>query len=548
MDVAAIIDRHLPPDPQLEYSYGAVLRLLLAARLCQPLALVNIAAWAEESGAEFLWGIPADKLNDDRLGRALDAFFTQRHSIVASVAAHIVSTFRLPTNRLHYDTTHLLFCGAYDASQPIPDDQPPPPATPSADFPPAHISHGYAAHDAQMIHAGLCAVVDDWGAVPLCGHTLSGNDNGKTGIAQQFQFLQDYLQPEPFLMVSDRGTYSAAHVARLHRAGHAVLGSVPWKDFRARFDEHRQHLFWNRASFLSVEQRRRRQGSSSLPQEYHDLAVLRHHLVDPDTAEIIPCRVLFVFSSADQKVCQQERQRAVAKIRQGFERIAQSVARGHWRSQDPASIHRRIAKLLGERGVARYFCWALVPLSPAEQAALPPPARGCQRPTQRLVFRYDEAAAQAEAVYDGFSALLTTAPLSHSGDSLFTAFKQQTYLEQAHHQWKTPLAVRPLFLKSPERVEALVYLLQIALTAYQLLQRQYRQAVPADAPVSERRLTTESLLRAFRVCPLVKEESRLGCVVQAVQLTPRQRQILRRLHFPSPAQLVARRLPPHPRE
>ena len=70
MDVAGIIDRHLPPDPQLEYSHGQVLRLLLGARLSQPLALVNVAAWARESGAEFLWGIPADKLNDDRLGRA----------------------------------------------------------------------------------------------------------------------------------------------------------------------------------------------------------------------------------------------------------------------------------------------------------------------------------------------------------------------------------------------------------------------------------------------------------------------------------------------
>ena len=108
MDLAAIIDRHLPPDPQLEYSYGSVLRLLLAARLCQPLALVNIAAWAEDSGAEFLWGIPADKLNDDRLGRALDAFFTRRHSILASVAAQVVSAFGLPTSRLHYDTTHQL--------------------------------------------------------------------------------------------------------------------------------------------------------------------------------------------------------------------------------------------------------------------------------------------------------------------------------------------------------------------------------------------------------------------------------------------------------
>src|SRR3712207_1325298 len=90
MGVADTIDRHLPHDPQREYSHGQVLSLLLAARLCQPTALVNVATWARQSGAEFLWDIPADKLNDDRLGRALDALFTQRHSILASVAAQLV--------------------------------------------------------------------------------------------------------------------------------------------------------------------------------------------------------------------------------------------------------------------------------------------------------------------------------------------------------------------------------------------------------------------------------------------------------------------------
>jgi transposase len=548
MDLAAIIDRHLPPDPQLEYSYGSVLRLLVAARLSQPLALVNIAAWAEDSGAEFLWGIPADKLNDDRLGRALDAFFTERHSILASVAAHVIGTFRLPTNRLHYDTTHLLFCGSYDASTPVAAHLPLPPATPSAAFPPAHITHGYGAHDAKLIHAGVCAVVDDLGAVPLCGHTLSGNDNGKTGIAQQCHFLHEYLHLEPFLMVSDRGTYSAAQVARLQRAGHAVVCSAPWKDLKALFDRHRARLFWNRSSFLSVEQQRRRRGNSALPHEYHELAVLRHQLADPDTGELIPCRVVFVFSSADQKVCRRERARAVAKIRQGLERLAQSIAGGHWRAQDPALVHRRVAKLLGDRGVARHFRWELVPLTAAERAALPPPRRGCRLPTHRFAFHYDEAAAQAEAADDGFSALLTTAPLTRSADSLFTAFKQQTYLEQAHHQWKTPLAVRPVFLKSPERVEALVHLLQIALTAYHLVQRCYRQAVAADAAVDERRMTTERILRAFRVCPLVKENTPQGCVVHPVRLTQRQREILQRLQFPTPAQILSRRLPPYPRE
>src|SRR5437588_25099 len=69
LDIAAIIDRSLPPDPQLAFSHGRILSLLLAARLCQPTALINIPSWAQRTGADLLWDIPAHSLNDDRLGR-----------------------------------------------------------------------------------------------------------------------------------------------------------------------------------------------------------------------------------------------------------------------------------------------------------------------------------------------------------------------------------------------------------------------------------------------------------------------------------------------
>src|SRR5271169_6795305 len=114
LDVAAIIDRHLPPDPQLQFSHGRVLSLLLAARLCQPTALVNIPTWAEASAADLLWDIPADSLNDDRLGRALDAFFRQRHSILTAVAAQALRLAEISPQRLHFDPTHLIFYGAYE--------------------------------------------------------------------------------------------------------------------------------------------------------------------------------------------------------------------------------------------------------------------------------------------------------------------------------------------------------------------------------------------------------------------------------------------------
>lgn len=544
LDVARIIDQHLPPDPQLEFSHGQVLSLLLAARLCQPTALINVPAWANKTGADILWNIPAEKLNDDRLGRALDAFFEQRHSILASITAQALDRTDLTLERLHFDTTHLTFWGAYSTSQPRP-------ATALSDLrgdaqlAPAHIGHGYAS-EALMIQVGVTAAVDHLGGLPIFSQCLDGQRNGSRAIAEQFQLLQQQVPlPSGLLMISDRGTYSAKHVCRLYRHGYYTLCSMRWKDYQAVYDAHAEHLHWQRASFLSVEQRRRRETNSSLPREQYRLAVLHHELIDPSTRQPAPGRLLFVHSSANEKGARERRAVQIAKIQAGFESLRARVQRGHAHIT-PATIGRSIQRLLGKRRAAQYFRWDLVVLTPQEQAALPPPGPGCRRPRYRLLFTFDAAAAEADARYDGLSVLFTTAPRHHSADELFSQFKEQNYIELLHHQMKTPLAVRPVFLKSPRRVEALVSLMQIALQAYQVLERRYRQTVPEDAPASEQRLTAEALLRSFRVYGCIITMENVGRVIHATRLTSRQRQILDQLSFPTPAQTLQRVLHPVP--
>ena len=544
LDVAAIIDRHLPPDPQLEFSHGQVLSLLLAARLCQPTALVNIPAWAERTGADILWNLPADRLNDDRLGRALDAFFDQRHSILASATLQALQLTALTLEHLHFDTTHLVFHGAYDTSQPRPP-------TAGADvrgdaqLPPAHIGHGYLT-DAHMIKVGVSAAVDAHGAVPVFGQCLDGARQDRRAVREQFQLLQQHLPlPDELLMISDRGTFSADHVARLKRQGYAVLCSARWDDFQAVYDAQAERLQWREASYLSIEQRRRRDSSSSLPREGYRLAVLTHALTDPSTGRPIPGRLIFVHSSADEKGSRQRRAENIAKIRAGLEAIAAKVQRGHVRCQ-PETIRRQVECLFGKRAAARYFRWQLETLTAEQQAALPPPAPGQRRPSYRFTFTFDEAAAQADARYDGLAVLYTSAARTRSADALFTQFKRQNFVELLHHQWKTPLAVRPVFLKSPRRVEALVSLLQLALQAYQVLERRYRQTIAPDAPVTEQRMTAESLLRQFQVYGLIVHRAPVGRVVHATQPTSRQRHILSQLGFPTPAQTLARKLHPDP--
>jgi len=56
------------------------------------------------------------------------------------------------------------------------------------------------------------------------------------------------------------------------------------------------------ASYLSIEQNRRRDRNSLKPREHYELAEVPHENTDDARRESIACRVLFVFSTADQKV------------------------------------------------------------------------------------------------------------------------------------------------------------------------------------------------------------------------------------------------------
>jgi transposase len=541
LDVAAIIDRHIPTEA--EYSHGTVLAVLLAARLHSPTALVNVANWAREHGVEYLWKIPPDKLNDDRLARALDAFFEKRHSILADITHEVLRVTGLSLQSAHFDATHLVLYGAYEASVPRPKS----PLERLIDdlrVSPAHICRGYLTKY-KMLQLGVTSVIDDLGPVPVACHLFDGNRNSHTGIKDQYHLLRSFLQlPEDFLLVSDRGTCSAEHLARLLNHKHYAICAGQWQDYSTLFEQHANRLVWNKASYLSREQQRRRATESSLPQEEYRLAVVAHQLLDPATKTRFACRAIFVHSSAAEKECRQRREKNIAVIKAGLDKIAEKLQRAH-PTTTPESASRQITRLLGMKSAAKHFRWQLVPLTEAEAAALPPPKKGFRRQTHRLEYSFDEASTQAESCHDGIYVLLTTAPLTFSADALFTEYKRQTYVERGHHELKTPLAVTPIFLKTPQRVEALISLLFVALQVYMTIERQYRQKATAAAP-PEQRMTAEKILRKFRVCSITVQDQDYGELISAAQLSVEQRRILRQLSLPTPAELLEKIHDPPP--
>lgn len=555
-----IINQHIPIDDQAEFDHGSILSLMLAARLYSPVAMSNIPAWAEESGADIYFGIPVEKLNDDRIGRSLDAFFNQRHSILGAVALHVAEEFRIPLNELHYDPTHVRFEGAYSEATSRDGVVGVGGIRSNDSLEPAHITKGRGTDDAPngalMIHVGLLTAIDAClGPLPLFGHTIDGNQNGHTSIQEQTALIHEFMNLSHTTLISDRGTFSVGHMLRMQDVGHRVICAAPWDDLSSLFSEHREKLQWDPATFLSIEQHRRREKISDLPQEHYELAAVDHVFHDKASRRSIDARVIFVFSTADRKAIRVQREKQLVKLKAELNQIAASVSVGR-RGTDPAAISKRIARVFGSKDAAKFLQWNLTPLTSEEQTALllqratsdVKPVRGAGKVTHRFEWSVNEALMMATAENDGYSAMVTTVPSSEkSTDEIFSRYRLQNYVEHANHQFKGPLAIRPLFLHSPRRVESLVFLMMIGLTTYFLLQRTFRQNTPEDAPRVEKKTTTETILRAFQTYTiLVQDHSPFLREVRTTRLTQRQASILQRLNFPTPSKTLSQRLPPLP--
>jgi len=95
-----------------------------------------------------------------------------------------------------------------------------------------------------------------------------------------------------------------------------------------------------------------------------------------------------------------------------------------------------------------------------------------------LSWHFDQAVIDASAAADGWYALLTNlAPGQASPEEVFRRYKGQHVVERRYGEFKGPLAVAPLFLKTNRRIAALITVICLALLIFCLVERQVRIAL-----------------------------------------------------------------------
>jgi transposase len=166
--------------------YADALLALVKNILVERNALYAIREWAEP----FEPGLLArSKVNDDKLGRALDRLFTaDRATLQTRIVLAIMKGFDLKMDRIHNDTTSVMVRGAYDGQNPRA----------------VQLKTGHSKErrpDLKQLVYSLCVTSD--GAVPVHFKAYDGNQTDDGIHLETWNRLRTLLQHPRFIYVAD---------------------------------------------------------------------------------------------------------------------------------------------------------------------------------------------------------------------------------------------------------------------------------------------------------------------------------------------------------
>ena len=426
------VDRFCPIRSVADYTHGQVVLALVANRLTHPRPLSSFEGWGDDFAVAETLGIASGKLNDDRLGRTLDALAERLPEVLNLVARRAIEGFGISIAELHWDLTHLAFTGSYQEQE--------------EEYP--QVRKGRTAEQAivRQLRAGL--LVSEDGAVPLIGESFDGGRADVSSVEPalaRLDALREALPEQglPPLVVGDSKLLSIGNVrafeARRLRFVCPHRKDGPMKRRLAAVDE---------ATLLPLAYRAERH--KQLEPRY---------LAREDGLSVggVELRTLYVLSLDDREAARAQRERQLGRAEDEIGKLNRGVPERHRTAQD---VERRARTILERRRVEGFIRLTLV-----EEHHYP----------QAQIERDQGAISEAEQL-DGRYCLVSNDNVL-SADELFAAYKRQHLIEGRFTDFKGPLAVRPVFLHNNRRITALVGVISLALLLYGLVERTVRRGL-----------------------------------------------------------------------
>ena len=444
LGLAATVDELVPWEGDVPL--GTLVEVLVANRLLQPKALFRVGQWARAAAVTDSYGLSAEQLNDDRLGRALERLAAHAPDIQAALVLKAIERFDLDVTQIHYDLTTVELYGAYEAE--TTEGQPPPTLTPAYGRTKSGRKH------VKQVQCGLDVTGD--GAVPVGHLPRDGNAGEVDSHLENLKLLARTLPKGKLLYIADTKLDAPDNLLAIAaRQGQFLCGGALSPQFQDRYLELRGQL--HRVNYFP-------QSQAKLPPEKRDkyLAVeVPEHLVGTVAGKGVGLdyRLIFVWSESKARQEARTRERHTAKIQAEFEAVHRNL--GRYSLKTTGAIVRRLETAKGKYAEGALFDYRL---SQDEVGHF------------RLDWGLNTAALERWQDLEGVYVLKTNLPREgYRLTKVLRTYKGQSQVERRFHHLKGPLAVAPMFLKNPERIAGLLCILVWALMVLALMERQVRR-------------------------------------------------------------------------
>lgn len=500
LGLVKIVDAAAPMRGRAQLTHGEVIAALVTNRLSAPSPLYDVAGWASSAAMRELFDIPAGLLNDDRLGRGLEALARVAEDVRGALLLAAVERFPgVEATRLHLDLTTVRFAGAYEDS--------------------SLVAKGWGSDRrvARQVRTLRASTAD---GVPLYWRPSKGSAAELSALGEALERLQQLLPPG-LVAVADSALGHHRNLCAADRAG--VRFVVPLRadtGWAEAFDRDVGTLD-ALADLDHVSQREQR-----LPPDQRTCwrGLLRGYPVtDPDSGQRHQLRVAYIWSSEEAASVADARERALHKAEDALSRVRNGLGGRYYKT--PTDVDAKVAKIIGRNidGLLRV-------------------RTGTRDGKPTLTWHRDPDAVTAAARLDGLYALATNLPDPTSrpltATDVLHVYKNQWVVEQRHRDAKQTLKVRPVFLHNDDRIDALVSVVGIALLIFGLIEADLRRQLPHNDPrlpglLPEGRAakpTGRNVLAAFQGLGVTYTTAGL----RLDPLTPTQRLILALLNIPPP--------------
>jgi transposase len=294
---------HTLPAGREQIPWAVMAQILILARLCDPCSELQIAErFYEASALSDLLGVPASKVNEDRLYRALDQLLPHKEELERHLKNRLGELFDLDYDLLLYDVTSTYFEGEAQRN--------------------GLAQRGYSRdHRPDCKQVNIALAVSREG-MPLGYQLFAGNRNDGTTLKQIVERIERLYGKANRIWVLDRGMVSEENVRFLKEAKRRYIVGTP-KGALKRFARELRAKDW---------------------QQVREGLEVRWCPVPGAEEVFLLCR------SAQRKQKEQAmHERFEKRIEEGLEKIVASCRK---RKQLPAAVGQRVGRLLGQNSRA----------------------------------------------------------------------------------------------------------------------------------------------------------------------------------------------------